>query len=235
MKTFAPATRMRDRTFAIQIAVPLTVLLLTSCSSYGGSTNRSEPSITCDDVLVTVVDRIRTDDTAGAINSEIDWLSSNCSAEYGVFADYASMRGSVEQSGVDSCDSLTQYIGREAIALLSEDGLCSDDTAGSPVDTSELANQPGGGITWNEAVNYAGTTQHVCGPLAGSGNSNDDVFLNLGRDYPDTGRFQIVLWDIGGVEPIPSGRTLCTTGEITLYEGVAQIELESAGQVEIYE
>ena len=235
MTTFDHATRMRERALPILIAAPLTVLLLTSCSSYGGSNNLSEPSVTCDDALATVVDRIRTDDTAGAINSEIDWLSSNCSAEYGVFADYASMRGTAEQSGPDDCDSLTQYIGLEAIALLREDGLCSDGTAVSPVDASAVKNQPGGGIAWNEAANYAGTTQHVCGPLAGSGNSNDDVFLNLGRDYPDTGRFQIVLWDIGGVEPIPHGTTLCTTGEITLYEGVAQIELESAGQVEIYE
>ena len=66
---------------------------------------------------------------------------------------------------------------------------------------------------------------HVCGPLAGSGNSNDDAFLNLGRDYPDNGRFQIVLWDIGGVEPIPHGTTSCTMGEITLCEGVAQVEI----------
>ena len=118
---------------------------------------------------------------------------------------------------------------------MSEDGLCSDGTAGSLVDASTVENQPGGGFAGNEAGNYAGMTQHVCGPLAGSGDSNDDVFLNLGRDYPDTGRFQIVLWDIGGVEPIPHGTTLCTMGEITLYEGVAQVELEFAGQVEIYE
>ena len=72
-------------------------------------------------------------------------------------------------------------------------------------------------------------------PVVGSGSSNDDVFLNLGRDYPDAERFQIVLWDIGGVEPIPYGATLCTPGHITLYNGVAQIELESAGLVEIYE
>ena len=235
MTALDAAIRMRDRALPILLAAPLTVLVLTSCSSYGGSNNLSEPSITCDDALGTVVERMRADDTSGAINSEIDWLSSNCSAEYGVFADYASMRGSAEQSGPDTCDSLTQYIRLEAIALLSEDGLCSDGTAGSPADAAEVENQPGGGIAWNEAVNYAGTTQHVCGPLAGSGNSDDDVFLNLGRDYPDTGRFQIVLWDIGGVEPIPHGTTLCTTGEITLYEGVAQIELESAGQVEIYE
>ena len=235
MKTFELDMRMLDKAFPILIAAPLAVLLLTSCSSYGGSNNLSEPSITCDDVLATMVDRERTGDTAGAINSEMDWLGDNCSNEYDVFVDYASTKVSAEQFGPETCDFWTQYIGLEAIALLNEDGLCLDGTAGSAVDASTVENQPGGGIAWNEAVNYAGTTQHVCGPLAGSGNSNDDVFLNLGRDYPDTGRFQIVLWDIGGVEPIPQGTTLCTTGEITLYEGVAQIELESAGQVEIYE
>ena len=96
-------------------------------------------------------------------------------------------------------------------------------------------NQPGGGIAWHEAANHAGTVQRVCGPLAGSGNSTDDVFLNLGRDYPDPERFQIVLWDVGGVEPIPYGATLCTYGQITLYKGVAQIELETASLVQIYE
>lgn len=84
------------------------------------------------------------------------------------------------------------------------------------------------------AVNYAGTTQRVCGPFAGTGSSNDDVFLNLGRDYPDPERLQIVLWDVGSVEPITNGATLCASGQITLYEGVAQIELQSASLVEIY-
>jgi hypothetical protein len=106
----------------------------------------------------------------------------------------------------------------------------------APVDPEAVVeDQPGGGIPWDEAVNYAGTTQRVCGPLAGSGNSNDDVFLNLGRDYPDAERFQIVLWDIGGVEAIPYGSTLCTSGPVTLHEGVAQIELQSASSVEIYD
>jgi hypothetical protein len=111
-----------------------------------------------------------------------------------------------------------------------------------PVEEPEVAapaplveSQPGGGIAWSDATDYAGTSQRVCGPLAGSGNSDDDVFLNLGRDYPDTERFQIVVWDIGGLDPIAYGATLCTAGTITLYEGVAQIELSDPGSIEIYE
>lgn len=96
--------------------------------------------------------------------------------------------------------------------------------------------QPGGGIAWDEATSYAGTSQRVCGPFAGWGNSTDDIFLNLGRDYPNPDRFQIVIWDIGGIEPIPpQGSTICTEGNITLYEGVAQIELYDPGVIEIYE
>lgn len=94
--------------------------------------------------------------------------------------------------------------------------------------------QPGGGISWSQASDYAGTTQHVCGPLAGGGNSNDDVFLNLGRDYPDPERFQIVVWDVGSLDPIDGGVTLCTTGRITLYGGVAQIELTDPSRIEIH-
>lgn len=109
----------------------------------------------------------------------------------------------------------------------------TDSTGVDPVPLVE--SQPGGGIPWNEAVDYAGTTQRVCGPLAGGGNSDDDVFLNLGLDYPDTNRFQIVIWDIGSLESIAGGATLCTSGPITLYEGVPQIEIVDPALIEIYE
>jgi hypothetical protein len=231
--------RRRSVALPLLLATPLTVVLLTACNGYGASSDRSEPSITCDEVLASVVHRERTGDTAGSINEEFDWLSRNCSSEYEVATDYVSMKGTAEQFGPEACDSLTRYIGRESIALLSEDGLCTGDSveasADRPADVPVEESQPGGGIAWDEALDYAGADERVCGPLAGIGNSDDDVFLNLGRDYPDPERFQIVLWDIGGVEYIPYGTTLCTSGQITLYEGVAQIQLRSASQVEIYE
>jgi len=171
-------------------APPLLVLTLTACTGFG-STTTAQPSLSCDGVLAQVLERIRTGDTAGTINSEMDWLSSNCPAEYDIAVDHA-----------------------------------SGDRAPS---TSE------GRIAWNDAIDHVGTTQEVCGPLAGMGNSTDDVFLNLGLDYPDPGRFQIVLWDVGGVEPLAPGTTLCITGLITLYEGVAQIETEVVGSVQVVE
>lgn len=101
-------------------------------------------------------------------------------------------------------------------------------------EAQQSSEQPGGGLAWDEAAAFVGTVQRVCGPLMTIRSSTDDVFLNLGRDYPDSSRFTIVIWDIGEVESIASGTTVCAEGSITSYEGVAQIELDSASSVEIW-
>jgi hypothetical protein len=105
---------------------------------------------------------------------------------------------------------------------------------GVPAATPAKTAGPDGSIAWDDAVNHVGTSQRVCGPLAGSGTSEDDVFLDLGVDYPSPDRFQIVIWDVGGVDSIPFGSTVCTTGPIALYNGVPEIALHSASEVEIY-
>lgn len=223
-----------NRVRPLAVALALCALFLTAgCSSYSARTEQAESGATCDEVLASIVQRVRSDDTAGAINEEIDWLSRNCATQYDIATDYFSGRGSLtgEFAG-GGCTSLVDYLRPEALALLTEEGLCGND----PVpDAPDVAVPSGGGIPWNEAVGHAGTSQRVCGPLAGDGVSDDDVFLNLGLDYPDPGRFQIVLWDIGGLEPIPYGATLCTEGVITLYNGVAQIQLEDPSRIEIYQ
>lgn len=114
----------------------------------------------------------------------------------------------------------------------SEPVLTDPPAAPEPVVQAET--QPGGGISWDQAAANVGTSQRVCGPLVGSGYSYDDAFLNLGLDYPSQGRFQIVVWDIGELEPIAFGSTLCTSGVISSYEGVAQIELYDPSLIEIY-
>jgi hypothetical protein len=160
--------------------------------------------------------------------------TSGCSQQWDVFADYSSAKGMAEQFGPDRCASLAQYdIEPAAIRLLRQEGLCKGRTSAPPASNQTEA-QPAGGISWREGGDNVGTTQRVCGPLAGIGRSSDDVFLNVGRDYPDPERFTIVLWDVGGVEPLPTGTNLCASGRITLYQGVAQIELRSIGAVEVY-
>lgn len=219
------------------VALTAGALLLSGCGGVaGGSITGSDDAYhSCSDVLATVVHRVRTGDTAGAVNAELDWLTSNCSAESETWADYMSARSYATQFGLDTCGSWTERIGKRAIDLLSEENLCSDDPAGLAPEVPRAESQLGGGVPWHEASQYVGTTQYVCGPLADIGASDDDVFLNIGRAYPDPERFTIVLWDIGGVEPIPPGVTLCVSGDVTLYEGVAQIQVRSASAVEIYE
>lgn len=231
--------RLRWFTRPALVAAAIGALLLTGCSSYSSGTRESSAaSVNCPEVLGSIIERIRAEDTSGAIDSEIDYLrSGNCATEYGVVVDYASARG-------QSCESLSPYISEAVMALLTEDGSCpgapgegvaapswADDPAGTP---SLSDSQPGGGISWDEALSYAGTVQRVCGPFVGDGNPEDDVFLNLGIDYPSVDRFQIIIWDVGSIDPIPYGVTLCTSGQITVYDGVAQIEIEDPGLVEIY-
>jgi hypothetical protein len=100
--------------------------------------------------------------------------------------------------------------------------------------TQSAVSYPGGGIAWNRAINHVGSRKRVCGPLAGIGSSSDDVFLNIGRDYPNPDRFTVVLWDVGGVKPIAVGTTVCVFGRISLYRGVAEIQLRSASDVKLY-
>ena len=113
------------------------------------------------------------------------------------------------------------------VQLLRQDGLCSG--------TVRARVLPDGAISWQDARELVGSYQKVCGPFKGMGNSTDDVFINLGRDYPDPDRFTIVLWDVGGVTQNFSGAALlCAEGPITSYEGVAQIELRDAADIEGY-
>lgn len=138
----------------------------------------------------------------------------------GIASDIAARKNCVEVDG--------EWVPAESVPPASS----TANAAESPAEHDSL---PDGGLSWDEAAGHFGETQKVCGPLAGSGYSDDDAFLNLGLDYPNPGRFQIVIWDIGQLEPIPVGSLLCTTGLISLYEGVGQIELTDPGAVLIYE
>lgn len=90
-----------------------------------------------------------------------------------------------------------------------------------------------GSVDWSRAAAHVGRRTMVCGPLVNDGTSKDDVFLNLGLGYPDKDRFTIVIWDVGAVEEVQRGTTLCITGVVTLYDGVAQIETRDPGDVKI--
>lgn len=187
-----------------------------------------QQAVQCDSLLSSVIQRQRTGDTSGAINGEMDSLSTNCSAEYDIAVDYVSEANTTR--GPKSCDSLREFKVRpEAVELLREDGFCTSDNGTSSVGES----WPNGGLGWDNAEEHAGTYQRVCGPLASMRNTYDGVFVNLGRDYPSTDRFTFIVWG-AQLEPIETDTTICASGNVYLYEGVTQVELSSPNELEIW-
>ncbi len=225
---------IRAKTFAAAIVVVAVIAsgLLSACTRVPrASSAGSDASASCSALLANVIQRARTGDTAGLINAELDALSRNCSVEYDIATDYFSTSGSARQFGPDTCESWREYdIRPEAIELLREDGLCTDG-AGAPAESS----WPEGGLGWNEARDLAGTSQRVCGPLASVRGTDDGVFVNIGRDYPSPDRFTFVIWGDWWLDPLPSDAVICAVGEIYLYGGVAQVELGSPGELEIWQ
>lgn len=213
---------------------PLIILNACGTATYG-STDSSQ-NVTCDDLLeraITLELSGQTGNGHDALSDTLETMRIGCPTQHDVFADYSSGKAMAEEFGWDPCTELALEFEPLAIQLLDELGFCTGGSTGDPPDASEET-QPGGGIAWNDASAHVGAVQRVCGPLAGIGGSDDDVFLNIGRDYPDPNRFTIVVWDIGGVEPVEAGTTVCVSGLITQYEGVAQIQLRSTSQVELY-
>jgi hypothetical protein len=101
---------------------------------------------------------------------------------------------------------------------------------------------PSGAIWWYEAKDHIGDRLTVCGPVVdsnwASGSSGKPTFLNIGKPYPDPDRFTVVIW-IDYRSNFPQspedyylGKTICVTGLITEYEGIAQIEAQSPTQIE---
>jgi len=185
--------------------------------------------------MQSVLQRERVGDTAGAINGEMQFLMDNCPRQYDAVTGFMSAKISIASFGFEPCEVWPSRVGEDATALLRAEGLCESGGSSASGGGSQSSGQTGGGIPWNEAINYVGSTQRVCGPLATLRTDEDDVFLNIGRDYPDTGRFVIVVWDVGALDPIPSGKTLCTTGMITYWQGIAEIELRDPSRIEIWD
>ncbi len=212
------------------------------------------PGASCSALL----DRVVKLERAGQVGNGSDELSATiealrvreCPQEWEVFTDYASAKAGADLYDGDLCSSLRRHIVKEARTLLRQDGLCSKPRKSTGTGSGDgsfdsflatAAPEPqgpaqgnGDGMPWDQAISHVGSRQRGCGPLAGIGASQDDVFLNLGRDYPDSSRFTVVLWDVGGIEPVPSGSTVCVAGSIVNYQGVAQIQLYSLDAVEVY-
>jgi hypothetical protein len=116
------------------------------------------------------------------------------------------------------------------------------DTESAPAQRDETDEPPTSAISWDEAIDHVGERATVCGPVVGthwaSGSSGKPTFLNLGRDYPSSERFVVIIWEDSRANfPEPpeeyySGKTVCVEGLIIEYEGIAEIEATSPGQIQ---
>lgn len=100
-------------------------------------------------------------------------------------------------------------------------------TASEPVDAATDLN-------WEGAAFYVGTTQMICGPVAGvSVTRGKDTFVNIGRDYPDPDRFTFVIFDqeASDYDRAKLDGNVCATGLVKLYEGSAQMPLVSLSDI----
>ena len=157
-------------------------------------------------------------------------LAESCTYEYDVVVDYISAAQFAKSHGADTCERLEEYsIELEAIQLLRTDGYCLD---APPVPAAPQ--WPDGGIGWDEAHNYVGGVQSVCGPLKSIRGTDSGVFVNVGQDYPSAARFTFVLWGDWWIDAIPSNATVCSYGEIYVYDGVAQMEIFSPEDLRIW-
>jgi DNA/RNA endonuclease YhcR with UshA esterase domain len=100
-------------------------------------------------------------------------------------------------------------------------------------------------IPWQDAANYEGESVTIEGPVLGAmyaaASNGEPTFLNVGKDYPDPGRFTIVIWgeNRGAFSEAPedayADKTVRVTGAVDSYEGVPQIEISSPDDIEIVE
>ena len=104
------------------------------------------------------------------------------------------------------------------------------------------AGLPADAISWDKAKDHIGDRTTVCGPVAGTKygatSSGKPTWLNIGKDYPSSERFVVIIWgENRGNFPQPpesyyDGKSICVTGLIQEYEGIPQIEVTTPDQIQ---
>ena len=185
---------VRMRRACMWLLAALLPILMSACSTVGSSSGSpvsldDRPSMNCDELSAAVIERARSGDTAGFINQQIDQLSKNCPDEYNIAIDYMSTAAIASNWDIRPCDDLeADGLHPEAIRLLYADGLCTSE----PLIEAQF--WPENGLGWNEAADYVGTYQRVCGPLMSVIATVDGIFFNIGKDYPSVERFTFIVW-----------------------------------------
>jgi len=123
------------------------------------------------------------------------------------------------------------------------------ETAPAPSTTPESSSEtetskaglPADAISWDKAKDHIGDRTTVCGPVAGtnygSTSNGRPTWLNVGKDYPSSERFVVIIWgENRGNFPQPpesyyDGKTIYVIGLIQDYEGIPQIEVTDPSQI----
>lgn len=99
-----------------------------------------------------------------------------------------------------------------------------------------------GAISWSAARSAVGRIATVKGPVVDAyyarSSNGSPTFLNLGRAYPSSSRFTVVIWSenrarFGTPERRYRGRTICVRGRVSTYQGAPQIAAVSPSQIAV--
>lgn len=97
-------------------------------------------------------------------------------------------------------------------------------------------------VNWTDAGSHFGDLVTVCGPVISTSyainSQGSPTFLNIGRDYPSSVRFVVLIW--GEHRPNFSynpesyflGKTVCVFGVVEEYGGIYQLEITSPSNIE---
>jgi len=109
---------------------------------------------------------------------------------------------------------------------------------------TSISSIPADSLTAVQGSRSVGSRKTVCGdvksPTYASSSNGKPTFLNLGREYPNQ-VFTVVIWGDNrsafpsAPEKLYRSKTICATGLIESYRGVAQIEATSPSQIRVVE
>ena len=98
-------------------------------------------------------------------------------------------------------------------------------------------------IPWNQAKGQVGRQATVGGPVAratfASTTRGQPTFVDLGVGFPDPNRFTILIWGNNRrnfptpPEQLYVGKTVCVTGQVTEFQGIAQIEVTAPAAIRV--
>lgn len=102
---------------------------------------------------------------------------------------------------------------------------------------------PSDEINWDEAKYYFGERRTVCGPVVDSyfaaSDRNRETYLNLGLAHPDIHRISVVIHEEARArfpadpEKYYLGKSICVSGKIETYQGMAQMIVSEPAQIRI--